>query len=87
MRSNCFRSWLVVVSALQIAGKSRDNSVIAARSSAVKFHSASRSACAYVRSSSVTRSSFSFHRRSNSAATKRFEGSTASYCRWASRTS
>ena len=53
MRSNCFRSWLVVVSALQIAGRSRDKSVIAARSSAVKFHSASRSAWAYARSSSV----------------------------------
>ena len=44
MRSNCFRSWLVVVSAFQIAGRSRDKSVIAARSSGVNFHSASRSA-------------------------------------------
>ena len=37
MRSNCFRSWLVVVSALQIAGRSRDNSVIAVRSSGVRL--------------------------------------------------
>ena len=44
MRNNCFLSWLVVVSALQTAGRSWDNSVMV--SSAVKFHPASRSAWA-----------------------------------------
>ena len=38
MRSSCFRSWLLVVSAPQIAGRSRDKSVIATRSSAVSLN-------------------------------------------------